>query len=101
MPRRFEMLTIGAARTQHDDAQVTLSGERIEVGDAGRRQDNQLLAEEGFDPEAGMVDRSADEGAVETMLHGLLDQLVRGAGAQRQIDGRVSRDELGKHRRQA
>ena len=79
-------------------AQVALPGKRLEVGDVGRRQDDQLFAEERLGPEVGMVDRTADEGAVETMLDGLLDQLVCRAGAERQIDGRVGRDELGEHR---
>ena len=72
----FEMLTIGAARTQHDDAQVTLPGERLEVGDAGRRQDDQLLAKERFDPEPGWL-TGPQRSAVETML----DSLPRSARA--------------------
>ena len=82
----LEPLAVGAAGAQHDDLDVAAADHLVQLGHRGRGPDGELFLEDGLDGEVGMLDRAADEGALQPALDHVVYQLARGARAQHQID---------------
>jgi hypothetical protein len=69
----FEYLTVRASLRVNNDFDITLAGQIIETSDCTRRQDDELLAKEHLLDQVLVVDRTANESALDQVIQNLRD----------------------------